>query len=117
MQTTDLSFRLFLRNAPQLVLPIYPRRYRWTAQHCERLVLDALRAGADPEIRSHCAGMITTRGAASFQRTPALSAHHRGRPAANRHTLDAARRFSLGACPGKRRARPRSGPDRSRFPR
>ena len=60
MQTTDLPFLQFLRNAPQLLLPIYQRRYRWTAQHCERLVADALRAGADPEIRSHYVGMITT---------------------------------------------------------
>ena len=69
MQTTDLPFLQFLRNFLHLILPIYQRRYRWTAQHCERLVDDALRAGADPKIRSHYVGMITT-----------MSPHHSSGP-------------------------------------
>ena len=69
MQTTDLPFLQFLRNFLHLILPIYQRRYRWTAQHCERLVDDAFRAGADPEIRSHYVGMITT-----------MSPHHSSGP-------------------------------------
>ena len=60
MQVIDLPLLQFLRNASQLILPIYQRRYRWTTQTYDRLIADALRVGTDPGICSHYVGMITT---------------------------------------------------------
>ena len=60
MQANDLPILDFIRNAFQLGLSLYQRRYDWTTDHCDRLLEDALRTGSDSAIDNHYVGTITT---------------------------------------------------------
>ena len=50
----------FIRNAPQLEVPLFQRWYDWDISHCERLWDDAMRVGSDPAIHNHYLGAVTT---------------------------------------------------------
>ena len=60
MQTTNLAMLQFQQNAAQLKLPLYQRWYKWTTDHCDRLLDDALRTGSDKGTNNHYVGTITT---------------------------------------------------------
>lgn len=50
----------FIRNSPQLEVPLFQRWYDWDISHCERLWDDAMRVGSNPAIHNHYLGAVTT---------------------------------------------------------
>ena len=58
MKATEAKLLKFLKNAPQFIIPIYQRNYSWTAEQCNQLWLDLLRAGRESKISGHFIGSI-----------------------------------------------------------
>jgi uncharacterized protein with ParB-like and HNH nuclease domain/predicted transport protein len=58
MKATEANLLKFLKKSPQFVIPIYQRNYSWTAEQCEQLWNDLLRAGRDAKITAHFIGSI-----------------------------------------------------------
>ena len=48
----------FLRNAPQLSIPIFQRTYSWTFEQCNQLWEDIVRVGKNPAVTAHFIGSI-----------------------------------------------------------
>ena len=58
MKASEANLLQFLRNSPQLSIPIYQRNYSWTLEQCRQLWNDLMRAGRDEGIKSHFIGSI-----------------------------------------------------------
>jgi uncharacterized protein with ParB-like and HNH nuclease domain len=58
MKATEAKLLIFLKNAPQFIIPIYQRTYSWTDKECRQLWSDILRAGRDDKIDVHFIGSI-----------------------------------------------------------
>jgi uncharacterized protein with ParB-like and HNH nuclease domain/predicted transport protein len=58
MKATEAKLLKFLKNAPQLIIPIYQRNYSWTDEQCNQLWLDLIRAGREPSVSGHFIGSI-----------------------------------------------------------
>lgn len=60
----------FIHKSRQFMIPIYQRNYSWTAEQCEQLWTDLLRAGHDEKVQAHFIGSIVyvERGLSSVTR-------------------------------------------------
>ena len=58
MKATEANLLKFLRKSPQFIIPIYQRNYSWTAEECQQLWSDLLRAGRDEDVPAHFIGSI-----------------------------------------------------------
>lgn len=58
MKATEANLLKFIRKSPQFVIPIYQRNYSWTAEQCQQLWSDLLRAGRNDKINAHFIGSI-----------------------------------------------------------
>ena len=58
MKASETALLEFLKNAPQMVIPIYQRTYSWGERECAQLWTDVLRAGRIPELTSHFVGSV-----------------------------------------------------------
>lgn len=58
MKAKEAKLLQFLRNAPQLVIPIYQRLYSWGIQECEQLWQDIIRCGTDNKNNGHFIGSV-----------------------------------------------------------
>ena len=58
MKATEANLLKFIRKSPQFVIPIYQRNYSWTAEQCQQLWNDLIRAGRDDKINAHFIGSI-----------------------------------------------------------
>ena len=58
MKATEAKLLNFLRQSPQLVIPVYQRTYSWTERECRQLWDCILRTGNDDQIAAHFVGSI-----------------------------------------------------------
>jgi uncharacterized protein with ParB-like and HNH nuclease domain/predicted transport protein len=58
MKATEAKLLKFLKNAPQLIIPIYQRNYSWTDEQCNQLWSDLIRAGRQSDVSGHFIGSI-----------------------------------------------------------
>jgi uncharacterized protein with ParB-like and HNH nuclease domain len=58
MKANEANFLVFLKKAPQFVIPIYQRTYSWTPKECEQLWNDILRTGQNDALSAHFVGSI-----------------------------------------------------------
>lgn len=58
MKATEANLLKFIRKSSQFVIPIYQRNYSWTAEQCQQLWSDLLRAGRDEQTNAHFIGSI-----------------------------------------------------------
>jgi uncharacterized protein with ParB-like and HNH nuclease domain/predicted transport protein len=58
VKATEANLLMFLKKSPQFVIPIYQRNYSWTAEQCQQLWNDLLRAGRDSKVKGHFIGSI-----------------------------------------------------------
>ena len=58
MKATEANLLKFMRNSPQLVIPIFQRTYSWTGQECQQLWDDIIRTGSRDSVSAHFIGSI-----------------------------------------------------------
>ena len=58
MDAGKINLLKFLKDSPQLEIPIFQRTYSWTKEQCEQLWDDILQAGSDSETSAYFIGSI-----------------------------------------------------------
>ncbi len=58
MKATEAKLLTFIKNSPQLIIPIYQRTYAWTDKQCEKLWNDILNAGDSQKVDGHFVGSV-----------------------------------------------------------
>lgn len=58
MKAVECNLLNFLRNAQQLIIPIYQRMYSWTERECLQFWNDILRVGSNDDIGNHFIGSV-----------------------------------------------------------
>ncbi|MGE7662869.1 GmrSD restriction endonuclease domain-containing protein [Peribacillus sp. NPDC097197] len=58
VKASETNFLKFLQGTKQFIIPIYQRKYSWTAEQCKQLWNDILRASKDDDIKGHFVGSI-----------------------------------------------------------
>jgi uncharacterized protein with ParB-like and HNH nuclease domain len=58
MKADAIQLLKFLRNSPQLSIPIFQRTYSWPFEQCQQLWLDIIRVGKNPKVNAHFIGSI-----------------------------------------------------------
>lgn len=70
MKASEANLLTTIKNAPQFVIPIYQRAYRWSEEDCDQLFKDALTTGAD-ERAGHFVGSVMYVQAGLYQASQA----------------------------------------------
>ena len=58
MKADAIQLLKFLRNSPQLTIPIFQRTYSWPFEQCQQLWNDIIRVGKNPKVNAHFIGSI-----------------------------------------------------------
>ncbi len=58
MKAEDTPLIQLLDGMKQFIVPIFQRDYSWGTKHCQQLLNDILRVGADPNMKAHFLGSV-----------------------------------------------------------